>query len=153
LTIQTIKFRNVLIIAALLKNMYLYTLVAAGIVIGGFGILALTLSNASAQDEAPKVTEIEIPGVLNLTLNEHNSTANLVNISYMYKGEEHYFLFNVTHIGLNDAQTADCIDKTSAMGEKNYLCVSKDPNDFTMNSLFCDTNSADCLQPSGRHKN
>jgi hypothetical protein len=45
------------------------------------------------------------------------------------------------------------VDKESATGEKNYMCLPSDANDFSTRALFCDTNIADCIQPSGRHKN
>jgi hypothetical protein len=106
----------------------------------------------SQQLEQPKITEIEIPGVLNLTVADNNATGgNILNASYTQKGVEHYFLLNLTTISLEQAETADCQDKTSPEGERIFVCIPRDPNDVSSSALLCNTNTNECIQPSGRH--
>jgi hypothetical protein len=147
--------KNVLIFVLLSKNMQCkhYIPILGTLPVLVLFILLASMASADTNEPSPKITELKIPHLLNLTLDDHNTTANLLNISYVYKGKEYYFLFNVTHISLADANTANCIDKASATGEKNYVCVPDNPNDFSINTLFCNTNTDDCVQPSGRHKN
>ncbi len=124
--------------------------------IGIYLIASISLGNivsVSGQTDQPKITELEIPGVLSMDVEANGTSGNLLNTSYTFNGKEYYFLLNLTHVNFQEADTADCIDKESETGEKNYMCLPSDANDFSTRALFCDTNIADCIQPSGRHKN
>jgi hypothetical protein len=128
-------------------------------ILGITSFLALGLSFSSNQYvfgsqqlEQPKITEIEIPGVLNLTVADDNATGgNILNASYTQKGIERYFLLNLTTVSLEEAETADCQDKTSPEGERIFVCIPRDPNDVSSSALLCNTNTNECIQPSGRH--
>jgi hypothetical protein len=125
--------------------------------ITSFLVLGLYFSSnqytyGSPQLEQPKITEIEIPGVLNLTVADNNATGgNILNASYTQKGIERYFLLNLTTVSLEEAETADCQDKTSPEGERIYICIPRNPNDVSSSALLCNTNTNECIQPSGRH--
>ena len=99
----------------------------------------------------PMISEIEIPNVMNMTLDDKMPVSNL-NISYTYNGEERYIVINITHIKQNELATDDCIRSEFPMDENEtaFQCISRDPSLGT-STTFCDTNTADCIQPSSRH--
>ncbi len=108
--------------------------------------------NVFGNQTAPAITEILIPGYLNLTFDELNLHPNVLNISYVYNNTERYFLFNVTNTDKDTAAAeTDCLPAESSMSESNYLCYRLDKT-LTTNPLFCNLSEDDCVQPSSRHQ-
>lgn len=121
-----------------------------------FSFILLGVSNnvsiySQTNTSQPMISEIEIPNVMNMTLDDKVPVNNL-NISYTFNGEERYIAINITHIKQNQLATDDCIRSEFPMNENEtaFQCISRDPSLGT-STTFCDTNTADCIQPSSRH--
>ncbi len=122
----------------------LFTFIICGI---SNSFLAYSQTNTSQ----PQITEIKIPNIMNMTLDK-KIPINALNISYVFNNQERYVLINITQFNQNNLVTDDCIrsEESIKANETAYQCIFKDPTIGT-SSVFCNTNTADCVQPSSRH--
>ncbi|KAF0868756.1 hypothetical protein [Candidatus Nitrosocosmicus sp. SS] len=107
-----------------------------------------TTASASSNFTQPKISEIEIPGLLNMEFDK-NTSSNIMNISYTSDGDEKYLLINITKLTTNELDPDNnCIEvNQNETGETLYSCFSSEVPGTS--SAFCNS-SDECVQAGGR---
>ncbi len=107
-----------------------------------------TMASGSLNTTQPVISEIEMPGLLNMEFDE-NASSNIMNISYVSDGNEKYLLVNITKLTTAELDPDNnCVEvNQNETGETLYSCFSTEEPGTS--SAFCGS-TGECVQAGGR---